>query len=121
MGMDSHLLPILRRRIQVRICQTGNLLRIHGSVAVHNIQHLYRRLPQNIQRNRQISLSDIGNSHNIAADLIPLSVGVLDHIHRGRNGIQIGSYTNHIDGTVGPVNNIRLVIASAHVRHNRNL
>ena len=55
-GVDSHLLTVFGRHFRIHVREARDLLRVHGAVAVHNVEHIRRRLPQNLQGGPQFSL-----------------------------------------------------------------
>ena len=71
-GMDTQLLAVLRCELAVQCCDTSNLLREQRTEAVNDVNYINRRLAQKIQSHLDISFLTIGDSHDVAGNLVAL-------------------------------------------------
>ena len=117
MRVYSELLAVLCSVLPVERRDTRYLLREQRAEAVYDVNNVHRRLPEQVERNADIRLLRIGDSHYIAGNFVALCNGVLDNVDSGRDLVDICGNADNVDRAFSTGLDVLLVVASANVRH----
>ena len=101
--------------------QFPNLLVVECPVAVHHDDGVHWRLSQRVQCLVDLGVGDRADGHDVAGCLVAFVVGVLDHVHRGRNLMRVSGDADAVEHALLGRQDVGLVVGLAGVGHGGEL